>query len=86
MVLNLNYKQLLKLLKTTNILLNMLKHRLLFAATAIATAFNAMADVHTDYIQSGDLGYNVTYDDNGPVSAQVYRYAGENWRLRIFQY
>lgn len=54
----------------------MLKHTLLFIATVAATAFHASAN--TEYIEVGDIAYNVTYSDGAPISAQAARYVGHD--------
>ncbi len=53
----------------------MLKRSLLLVATAVLISLQARAEY--DYIEIGNLAYEVLYSDEGPISAQVRRYAGE---------
>lgn len=54
----------------------MLKHTLLFIATVAAVAFHASAK--TEYIEVGDIAYNISYSDGAPISAQAARYVGHD--------
>lgn len=57
-------------------MLNMLKHTLLFVAAVTAVGFHASAK--TEYIEVGDIAYNISYNDGAPVSAQAARYVGQD--------
>ena len=59
-----------------NLLLNMLKHTLLFIAAVAAIAFHTSAK--TEYIEVGDIAYNISYSDGAPISAQATRYVGHD--------
>lgn len=54
----------------------MLKHTLLFIAAVAAVAFHASAK--TEYIEVGDIAYNISYSDGAPISAQAARYVGHD--------
>lgn len=54
----------------------MLKHTLLFIAAVAAVAFHASAK--TEYIEVGDIAYNISYSDGAPISAQAIRYVGHD--------